>query len=295
MRVTSEMMHANSMSRLSTRLAAYERTHIQMATGRRFQVASEDVGASVRAHSVRAGMKAREQELRNITDAISWLDIADSQLQGAVSILQRVRELAVRGSTSLSVEESQALASEVYELRDSLVTVANFSYRGRPLFAGTSGGPAVTFGAGWSYTGNDGQIQRRVAEQDVVAVNVTAEAAFGFARGAGQDLFSRLDALGAALEAGDGAAVKSLLPALDTGLDDLTAALSTIGARTNRIESSATRTEDTLAALRSELSELEDIDLAEATMNLRIQEVAYQATLQAVAKALPPSLASFLR
>ncbi len=38
-----------------------------------------------------------------------------------------------------------------------------------------------------------------------------------------------------------------------------------------------------------------DVDIAEAIMNLQIEEVAYQATLQAMARALPPSLASFLR
>lgn len=47
--------------------------------------------------------------------------------------------------------------------------------------------------------------------------------------------------------------------------------------------------------LRMELSEVQDLDLAKGVMELQVQQVAYEATLQALAKALPPSLAAFLR
>lgn len=39
----------------------------------------------------------------------------------------------------------------------------------------------------------------------------------------------------------------------------------------------------------------EDVESVEAVLELRVQEVVYSATLQALAKALPPSLVSFLR
>lgn len=296
MRVTTEMMATNSLRRLSSRLASYERAQTQIATGRRFELASEDVGASVRAQSLRAGMRAREQEARNAADARSWLDIADAQLQGAVEGIQRVRELAVRGATTLSAEEGAALAAEVEGVKAELLGIANFSYRNRPLFAGTAAGPAVTEAGGvYGYNGDAGAIERRVGEHDVVQVNISAARAFGFDRGAGQDVFSQLDALATALRAGDSATVGSMLPALDGGRDDLTTALATVGTRTNWVDSALARSDSTLQAMRVELSQVQDVDIAEAIMDLQIQEVAYQATLQAVARALPPSLASFLR
>jgi len=43
------------------------------------------------------------------------------------------------------------------------------------------------------------------------------------------------------------------------------------------------------------LSDIEDIDLAESVMDLQLQEVSYQAALQASSRALSPSLVDFLR
>ena len=68
-----------------------------------------------------------------------------------------------------------------------------------------------------------------------------------------------------------------------------------VGATGNRIESTLAANQDQQIALRGQLSEIEDVDLASATMELQLQEVAYQATLAAMGRALQPSLADFLR
>jgi flagellar hook-associated protein 3 FlgL len=299
MRVTSEMMATNSLRRLSSRLASYERTQTQLASGRRYQVASEDVGGSVRAQSLRSGMRLREQEVRNATDARSWLDIADNQLQSALTGVQRVRDLAMQGANTMSTDQGTALAAEVDAITEQLLSVANFSYRDRPLFGGHRAGDAVTRpavpGGAFQAVADPGRVERRVGENDLVAVNVSAHEVFGFGRGEGQDLFTQLRALSAALRAGDVGAVGGAIERIDGARDDITTALANIGSRTNWVDSAKVRSEGTLHAMRMELSQIEDVDLAEAIMDLQMQEVAYQATLQSMAKALPPSLVSFLR
>jgi flagellar hook-associated protein 3 FlgL len=47
--------------------------------------------------------------------------------------------------------------------------------------------------------------------------------------------------------------------------------------------------------LKTQLSDIEDIDLPETIMKLQLQEVAYQAALGATARAIQPSLMDFLR
>jgi flagellar hook-associated protein 3 FlgL len=47
--------------------------------------------------------------------------------------------------------------------------------------------------------------------------------------------------------------------------------------------------------LKQSLSQVEDVDLAQATMELSLQQVAYQAALQTTAKVIQPSLVDFLR
>ena len=46
--------------------------------------------------------------------------------------------------------------------------------------------------------------------------------------------------------------------------------------------------------IKSQLSSVQDVDLAEATMNLQTQQVAYQAALGALSKVLGPSLLDFI-
>jgi flagellar hook-associated protein 3 FlgL len=47
--------------------------------------------------------------------------------------------------------------------------------------------------------------------------------------------------------------------------------------------------------MKQNLSSIEDADIAEVMVNLQAQQVAYQAALQATAKAIQPSLTDFLR
>ncbi len=94
-----------------------------------------------------------------------------------------------------------------------------------------------------------------------------AEGPFGPFAGGG-DAFSMLDELIAEVRAGNSA--------------NVAAAVARTGGTQPRIGAAANR-------------EVEDVDMAEAVMELQVQEVAYSATLQALARALPSSLVSFLR
>ena len=47
--------------------------------------------------------------------------------------------------------------------------------------------------------------------------------------------------------------------------------------------------------LKQSLSQVEDADLAQVTLELQMQQVAYQAALQTTAKVIQPSLVDFLK
>ena len=75
----------------------------------------------------------------------------------------------------------------------------------------------------------------------------------------------------------------------------VTAGLTEIGARTVRSEAAVQSAGDSTLRLKGSLSEIENTDLPKATMELQLQEVAYQASLAATARVLQPSLVDFLR
>ena len=299
MRVTSEVLVTRSLDRLNTRLKAYERSQSELAMGKKILKPSDDPGGANRSMSVRAAMRARNQELRNINDAVGWLNNADSQLQSAMERTQRARDLAVDGATLKDPGAHRAIATELRAIADELVGIANTKHMGRPLFGGYAAGDAVAQDADGNLTfdppaGQADQVLRRVSDTEQVRVNTTAAEWLG-ADGAGGDLVTFLRGLADDIEAGGQDAATQGLAVLDRALDRIGSNLADIGAATNRVDSAKARANDAIFALRTELSNIEDLDVAEGIMELQIQEVGYQATLQALSKALPPSLGSFLR
>jgi flagellar hook-associated protein 3 FlgL len=293
MRVTVLGAHQAALDRLGTRLSEYTATQERLSTGKKLTRSSDDPIGMNRALELRATLAARQQETRNGDDGKMWLDLADTTLQDVVSQLQRARELAVRGSTSIGTEEREAIAQEVSNLRDDIVSLANSKHQGRGLFSGFSSGDAIQKIAGnWTYTGDTGQINRRVGENEVVTVNVTGDVAFGFA--AGNDIFTVLDNLESALNSNDTTGIEGAIDGLDSSLDTVLGGLGTVGARTNQIEAALGRTQHDIQSVTEQLSSLEDVDIAEAVMDLQLQKTAYEAALSAFSQSSQTSLLDFL-
>ncbi len=294
MRITSEVMVNRSLERLQTRLQAYERTQSQLATGKRILKPSDDPAGARRAIGIQQSLRAREQDLKNISDGLGWLNTADSQLQAAGDRMARVRELTVGASTVAGQDQRNAIATEVREIRDELIAIGNHKHLGRPLFGGYADGDAITHnGTEWQANGGGDEVRRRVSDSETVQVNVTAHEWMGFADG--EDLITMLGNLAEEIEGGNQAVITGRLADLDAARVRIGDALSVIGSATNRVDSARDRATTLSLTLRTELSEVQDVDLAQGLMEQQIQQVGYEATLQALAKALPPSLVSFLR
>jgi flagellar hook-associated protein 3 FlgL len=97
------------------------------------------------------------------------------------------------------------------------------------------------------------------------------------------------------VRAGTVATTQTELTSLGTAMNRMTSALADVGTRTNRLDRAAQSAKDAVLELTSSLSEIENVDLARATMDLKMQEVAYQAALASTARLVQPSLADFLR
>jgi flagellar hook-associated protein 3 FlgL len=304
-RITSETMVMRSLERLQTRLSSFERAQSELATGKRILQPSDDPSGARRAMSLRSALAAREQELSNAQDARGWLETADSQLQSALQRLARARELATRGATSSGPSERAALALEVRQIAQEIEGIANARHLDRPVFGGFTGGKAVEWVEGsddpdaptaghWTTNGDGDEVKRRVSDTEHVRVNVTASEWLGFASADG-DLLSLLGGLADDLENGTAADVGARLDGLKRASHTIADSLGAIGAATNRVDSARARAEDLSLTLRTELSDVEDVDIARGVMELQLNEVAYEATLQALGRALPPSLVAFLR
>lgn len=288
------MMSDLGVSRMNDRLAQFERSQRNLATGRRLHVASDDVAGMNTALSARAGIATAQQAQRNAEDGLAWIQIAETRLTSATDQLQRVNELIIEANNGTTNQTARdAISAELGEIRDSLVAVANSKHRGRFVFGGYSADPPVTDTAGWAYEGDAGEVRRRVGDNDTVVVNVTADNVFGFSDSA--DVFTFLDDIITDLDAGDTSNLGTAITGVQSGLNRVLNARAELGSAANRIEQAEFRSRADELDLRTQLSTVEDTDMAEAIMELQIQEVAYQAAQSALSKTLQPSLTQFLR
>jgi flagellar hook-associated protein 3 FlgL len=89
--------------------------------------------------------------------------------------------------------------------------------------------------------------------------------------------------------------IKVGLENLDKATETVNSTLSDVGARYNRVTQMKQSAEDRLMSVSSQLSDIEDVDLPKAIMELQLQQTSYQAALAATAKVIQPSLIDFLR
>lgn len=98
-----------------------------------------------------------------------------------------------------------------------------------------------------------------------------------------------------AMNAGDQTALSSLIGDIDDEMGNLLRVRAGMGARMNRVELTSNRLEDDRVNYTALMSKNEDVDIAEAIMNLQNEENVYKASLSTGARVIQPSLVDFLR
>jgi flagellar hook-associated protein 3 FlgL len=267
-------------------------TQERLSSGKIISKASDDPGGAVTSLQLRSGLSAQKQYSRNADDGIGWLGLADATLTTISERVNRARDLTIQGmSTGTGSPESRAaIAAEIDGIREALVDLSNTKYLDRPLFGGTTADGAAFDDTG-AYVGDTGAVLRTVGESTKVRVDVDGEAAFS--TGATQ-LFTVLAEISTALT-GDVTQLPVQLGNLDTAVNGLRNAQSSVGARYNQLTQMRQAADDRVIDLTQQLSNVEDIDLPKTITDLTLQQTAYQAALSATAKVIQPSLVDFLR
>ena len=293
MRISQQQLVTSSLEQVRIRLEALSRAQAVASSGRSVQKPSDDPGKAGGILGLRAAQKSREQEAKNADNASTWVSLSDAKLQQASQAIQRARDLAVRAASTLQPSEREAISAELNEIRDELVGIANSQNEGQGLFAGTAGGTAVAQVAGsWTYVGNQGAVSRRVGDNELLDVNQTGDKIFGFS--AGDNTFKMIDDVVGLIQSGNPGAVGASLTRIDAALGRVLDGAAQVGAAGTRIERTNARNSSDQIAIKTELSDLQDVDMVDAISDLKLQETGYQATLTAMARVLQPSLADFL-
>ncbi|SFW56679.1 flagellar hook-associated protein 3 FlgL [Pseudomonas sp. NFACC19-2] len=176
MRISSIQAFNNGVSGLGRNYSNLIRTQEQISSGNRILTPADDPVASVRLLQLEQQQAVLKQYSDNLTAANNSLTQEETTLNSVNTVLQRVRELAVRaGGGSLSAEDRNSIAKELSEREAELLNLMNSrNARGEYLFSGFLGKnePFVRNPDGtYSYFGDEGQRTLQVASSTNVAIN----------------------------------------------------------------------------------------------------------------------------
>ena len=294
MRVTQRMMAGGSVNQLQASLSRLAKVQEQLSTGRIVNRPSDSPTEAANAMRLRGAVQQQEQYTRNAENGLGWMATVDTTLSGMSASVRRARELGLQGASSGSTSPAsrQALAAEVDQLRAGLISQANTTYLDRPVFGGVTAGRNAFDPSTGGFVGTPGEVNRTVAQGVTVRVDVLGTDVVG---PDGASLFDDLTALSAALTSGDTAGIRAGVDSLKTRLDVIGSAQASSGAAYNRVESAVQLAKDATISLGESLSQIENTDLPRAMVDLKLQEVAYQAALGATSRVMQPSLLDFMR
>ncbi|MFD1505465.1 flagellar hook-associated protein 3 [Georgenia yuyongxinii] len=302
-RVTQQGLQFSALRNLQQNLGRMSDLQLQLSSGKVITKASDDPAGMVDAMRIRSDRRANTQHARNVQDGVGWLTTVDSAVNTSLSLLRRARDLTVQAGNSGALSDSarEAIAIELEQTAEALREQANAQYLGRSVFAGTSNaGEAFTNNGDGTYAFNGtpgAAVERRVADNTAARVDSVGTAVFGVP---GDTVFETLNMIAAGLRSGTPPTVPTLtasagLDAIDNHMNAMLKEVASVGARTNQIENAREAIADRKVMLDSQLSDVEDADLAATIVELQMQEVAYASALNATSRALQPSLLDFLR
>ncbi|MCU1485348.1 MAG: flgL [Actinomycetia bacterium] len=292
-RVTQRTMSSKVGKNLQKNSAAMARLQEQLSSGRLISKPSDSPTGTVSALRLRSDIRRADQYKRNADDGIGWLGTADNTLTDMLDTVRRVRDLTLQAANASADSTARmALASEVGQLRDHALALANTTYLGQPLFGGTSSA-TTAYATDGTYQGNTGTIERTVGDGVSVQVNLPGQTVFG---PAGSDLFRVLSDIQTQISNGNTDQLLNVdLGDLDKAFLRVQDNLALVGARYHQVEAMSARAESVQLDATNQLASVESIDLPKTVMDLQLQEVAYQAALGAASRVLQPSLVDFLR
>lgn len=291
-RMTQRMLTSTSMNALQSSLGRMANVQEQLATGKTLNRPSDSPTDTTAAMRLRDSMAANTQYARNANDGLGWLTEIDSTLGSVTGQLQRAYTLAIQGANTGSngAAALNSLADEVDGIKASVLAESNTTYLGRPVFGGVTAG-ATAYDATGAYVGTPGAVTRRIADGVTVTVNSDGRNVFG---SGATTAFAELTALSTALRSGNSAGISAGITAMQARINTVTSARTQAGVIYQQVDNANTAAAQAQLHMQGNLSNLEDTDLAKATMQLQTQQIAYQASLAATSKTLSPSLLDFL-
>jgi len=265
--------------------------YVKTSTGLEVDKASDNPSLVRSIISNRSEIIKGEQYIENCEHIQDSLSTAETYIDSVEDLMTRAKEIATASANdSLSPSDLNTYTSEVNQIQDALLDLANAKMDGKYIFAGYndeilpfSGNPVV-------YNGTTDHKNIEISTGITVAKNITGDELFI----APVDLFATLDNLVVALQSGDSSLVSNQLTPLEEAAEQVRTQQSHLGNTIARMDDIITMHESSVLLIQEILSRNQDADLTEVLSDVSKMELSLEATMQVTARVSSLNLMDYL-
>lgn len=287
MRVANKSIYEAIKFNLANITSQLNKANSMVATGKRITNLSDDPVGLTQALNIKSSLANMEQLGRNINLGKSWLATSESALSQVRNLISNTKALTVQmASGTTSASQRANAAQTVQNTLEEIVSLANRDVNGRYIFSGSKT-DTTPFSPDGTYNGDDNPFKVKIGRDAVVEVGHDGAEVFG-------TIFTTLSDLKTALEGNNVGGIQDAMGKLDNHFDQVSTEISDIGSKVIRMEIKENIYKDLSITNTSRLGEIEDVDMAEAIVELRSIEVAYQAALSSSSLVMRLSLVDYL-
>ncbi len=331
-RISTTQFYHTGLDAMETHSQKLLQIQEQLSTGKRVNRPSDDPAAVSKLHKLNHAIKTINQFVENGRYAKSQLELEDTVLNDATSVLQRARELTIQMmNDTYSPADRKATAQEIDQLIKHFVGLANTRNPEKELlFAGHASNISGAFVPDpanpgfYKYQGaQSGQrfVQIGFDNDNYIAPNDQGDASRVRIGDRGDAVFKADNAAGATMTVsrpGGGTATvenniinvlvnlrdwlnagkqppPQIADRLYQGITNISQAQAKLGGRINRIDSQYDALQNFQLALKDHKKNLEEVDVVKATADFTQTQVALQFAQQAFVKVEHLSLFNYLR
>ncbi len=297
MRLTNRLMADTVLNSLYKNTQQLLKLQEMVSSQKRINRPSDDPIGMRKILNYRKVLSSIDQYNTNITHGKTQIDLTESCLEAIDDLVLKARRIAVEQSAG-ELENRPTAAQEVKKIYDQILQLANTKLGDTYILSGHQTDTApfsrdADYNA--TYHGDDGYKRIIVGDNLNIKINVTGEDALR----SEVDVFDSLRDLINGLEDPDTTAgtaqIATQITPLSNALDQIKAVRSEAASTFIQLETTENQLANFKLNIEDMLSDTEDADMAQAIVELQIQQTAYETSLATAARILQRSLMDFLR
>jgi flagellar hook-associated protein 3 FlgL len=277
----------------------------QVSSGRKVNVASDEPDVISNLLQLRANMQQNSQVTTNLGSAATDANVAESALSSATQLMDTAVSLAAQGATATTdAAGRQSIAQQVQAILQEMVSYSQTQSSGRYVFSGDSA-TQPTYQVDLSSGNGVDQLITPGASRQVqdpaggsFAVSQTAQQIFDDRNSDGSyasdNVFGALTNLYNGLMNNDTNAITASATSLKSASDHLNVSLSFYGNVQKRLQDATNYASNYNVQLTTQIGQLQDADIAAASLELTQGTTQLQASFAGEAKIPQSTLFDYL-